>query len=100
MPKAGVLSETAPGNVSTNKESPPKATEDAQKHKRYEFQKMPGSVELHVEKDQSGVAKGINGAKGECCDQSSEERTPHSLQREVVADLKKRCMRNMVTVRC
>lgn len=50
---------------------------------------MPGSVELHIEKDQTAVAEGVNGAKGECSNQSSEERTPQSLQWEVVADLKK-----------
>lgn len=85
-----LLTKPAPGNVSLDEQRPPKASKDPQQDERGQLHQVPRRVKLHIEEHQAAVPKRVDGAQGEGRHQSGEERTPQSLQGEVVAHLEER----------
>lgn len=87
LPQLGGLPPPAPGDIGPDEESPPEAAEHAQQDEGDQLGHVPRRVVLDVEQHQTAVAKRVDGAQREGSDQSSEERTPQSLQREIITDL-------------
>lgn len=84
------LAAAAPGDVGPDEESPPQPTKHPQQDEGEELEQVPGCVVLHVEQHQPTVPERVYGAQYERRHQSSEERAPQRLQREVVTDLRER----------
>lgn len=88
FPESGGFSPPAPGNIASDKEGPPEATEDAEQDEGEELGHVPGGVVLHIEQDQPAVSKRIDGPQCEGSHESSKKWPPEGFQRKVVADLK------------
>ena len=84
------LTSPAPGNVGLDKQCPPEASEYPQQDEGGQLHQVPWRVELYIEQHQAAVSKWVDGAQSEGCDQGSKERTPQSLQGEVITHLGER----------
>lgn len=82
-----LLTYPAPGNVGLDEQCPPEAPKDPQQDERTQLHQVPRGMKLHIKQHKTAVSKGVDGAQSEGGDQSSEERTPEGLQREVITHL-------------
>ena len=90
LPQLGRLPTAAPGDVGPDEEGPPETSEHTKQDEGNQLGHVPGRVVLHVEQHQAAVAKRVDGAQREGSDQRGEERTPQSLQGEIIADLQEK----------
>lgn len=90
LPQLSGLPPPTPGDVGPDKQGTPEAAEHAQQDEWDQLSHVPRRVVLHVEEHQAAVAKRVDGAQCEGSDQGGEERTPQSLQREIITDLQDR----------
>lgn len=79
FPKSGGFSPPAPGNIASDKEGPPEASEDAKQDEGEELGHVPGGVVLHVEQDQPAVPKRIDGPQCEGSHESSKKWPPEGF---------------------
>lgn len=79
FPQSGGFAPPAPGDVASDKEGSPEATEDAEQDEGEELSHVPGCVVLYIEQDQPAVSKRIDGPQCEGSHKSSEKWPPEGF---------------------